>query len=418
MSAARRSCCVNRRGFQVHVCELPILRHGWSCPELRRLARRPQGLGRASLPSLRPRRAAAGIAVPTAARSTLARHGAGTERVAELIAEAASPLPVFRLDSDSAAPARAHLDILRRFQALGRRRAGGHADGGQGPRLPGRRAERRPGRRRHAAVPRLPVGGADLCARRPAGRAQRTAGRAAAGSWSRRWLPRRPRSAMRRCTTRRDSSPPSSSAAALWHIRPSPTSSGSSSVRAESAGAQAAAETAHGRLAEVLPADVQMLGPAPRFRLRGKHRRQLLLKAPEREGVVIRGPERRRRAGRRPEPARNLAERRRRPAIAARPRASRLENDERASGNRHHPRRRAGRAGGTERRASTGARRGGSAAPRGGAAAHPQVRRPGPQVAGLRDPLSSAPSSNARRSAWWRSCTTPSAWGWRPRSSA
>jgi len=29
-----------------------------------------------------------------------------------------------------------------------------------------------------------------------------------------------------------------------------------------------------------------MLGPAPRFRLRGKHRRQLLLKAPEREGVV------------------------------------------------------------------------------------------------------------------------------------
>jgi primosomal protein N' (replication factor Y) len=54
----------------------------------------------------------------------------------------------------------------------------------------------------------------------------------------------------------------------------------------ESARAQDAAETAHGRLAEVLPSDVQMLGPAPRFRLRGKHRRQLLLKAPEREGVV------------------------------------------------------------------------------------------------------------------------------------
>jgi primosomal protein N' (replication factor Y) (superfamily II helicase) len=29
-----------------------------------------------------------------------------------------------------------------------------------------------------------------------------------------------------------------------------------------------------------------MLGPAPRFRLRGKHRRQLLLKAPERDGAV------------------------------------------------------------------------------------------------------------------------------------
>jgi primosomal protein N' (replication factor Y) len=55
---------------------------------------------------------------------------------------------------------------------------------------------------------------------------------------------------------------------------------------AESAGAQDAGEIAHGRLAEVLPPDVQMLGPAPRFRLRGKHRRQLLLKAPEREAVV------------------------------------------------------------------------------------------------------------------------------------
>ena len=54
----------------------------------------------------------------------------------------------------------------------------------------------------------------------------------------------------------------------------------------ESARAQVPAETAHGRLPPVLPSDVQMLGPAPRFRLRGKHRRQLLLKAPEREGVV------------------------------------------------------------------------------------------------------------------------------------
>ena len=59
---------------------------------------------------------AAGIC-PDCGSVTLARHGAGTERVAELIGEAASPLPVFRLDSDSAAPAGAHLDILRRFEA-------------------------------------------------------------------------------------------------------------------------------------------------------------------------------------------------------------------------------------------------------------------------------------------------------------
>src|SRR5581483_6085537 len=55
-------------------------------------------------------------ACPDCGSVTLARHGAGTERVAELIAEAVAPLPVFRLDSDSAAGAGAHLDILRRFE--------------------------------------------------------------------------------------------------------------------------------------------------------------------------------------------------------------------------------------------------------------------------------------------------------------
>jgi primosomal protein N' (replication factor Y) (superfamily II helicase) len=50
--------------------------------------------------------------------------------------------------------------------------------------------------------------------------------------------------------------------------------------------AEAAADLAHRRLRESLPDDIDLLGPAPRFRVRGRHRRQLLLKAPEREPAV------------------------------------------------------------------------------------------------------------------------------------
>src|SRR4051794_34389215 len=54
---------------------------------------------------------------PECGSVTLARHGSGTERVASVLDDLVAPLPVFRLDSDSATAAGAHLDILRRFEA-------------------------------------------------------------------------------------------------------------------------------------------------------------------------------------------------------------------------------------------------------------------------------------------------------------
>ena len=50
--------------------------------------------------------------------------------------------------------------------------------------------------------------------------------------------------------------------------------------------AERAAGAIHSLLRDALPAGTELLGPAPRFRLRGRHRRQLLLKAEDRGATV------------------------------------------------------------------------------------------------------------------------------------
>jgi primosomal protein N' (replication factor Y) (superfamily II helicase) len=54
----------------------------------------------------------------------------------------------------------------------------------------------------------------------------------------------------------------------------------------EATAAARAAATVAARLSPALPDGTRLLGPAPRFRLRGRHRRQLLIKAPERAPAV------------------------------------------------------------------------------------------------------------------------------------
>ncbi len=55
---------------------------------------------------------------------------------------------------------------------------------------------------------------------------------------------------------------------------------------AEAGRAQAVSERVRRALEGGLPAGTELLGPAPRFRLRGRHRRQLLLKAEQRAEAV------------------------------------------------------------------------------------------------------------------------------------
>ena len=58
---------------------------------------------------------------PDCGSLSVARHGAGTERLEAELEELLAPLPVFRLDADAAGGRGAILDLLRRFER--RRRA-------------------------------------------------------------------------------------------------------------------------------------------------------------------------------------------------------------------------------------------------------------------------------------------------------
>ena len=104
---------VNRRGFAPYVC-CRSCGHHWSCPNCdvslvahrssRRLCCHHCGHSEAPPSSC-----------PECGSVTLARAGAGTERVEDLLSERLDPLPVFRLDADSASRRGAHADILGRF---------------------------------------------------------------------------------------------------------------------------------------------------------------------------------------------------------------------------------------------------------------------------------------------------------------
>ena len=274
---------LNRRGWSPFVSCRSCGRW-WGCPECDVSLVVHKGSGR-----LRCHHCGHSEALPESCPDcgsvTLARHGAGTERVAELIGEAVAPLPVFRLDSDSAAPAGAHLDILRRFESsdagvlVGTQMVGkGHdfpdvllsvvLDADATLRFPDFRSEERT----FALVAQLagrsgrgPLGGRVLVQTlAPEAPAIRHAAMHDTAGFLATELERR----------RALGYPPFSHLVRLEFSA------------AEAGRAQETAELARSRLEGALPSDVQMLGPAPRFRLRGKHRRQLLLKAPERDGAV------------------------------------------------------------------------------------------------------------------------------------
>jgi primosomal protein N' (replication factor Y) len=273
---------VNRRGWSPHL-SCRACGHVWECPDcdVSLVLHRHSGLHCHHCGHTEPE--------PAACRQcgsvTLARAGSGSERVEALLAEAAAPLPVFRLDSDSAARAGSHLEILEAFQAaeagvlVGTQMvAKGHdfpdvvlgvvLDADATLRFPDFRAEERT----FALV-------AQLAGR--SGRGER-GGRVLVQTLS-------PDADSIRCAADHDAA--RFIAGELERRRELDYPPFSHLVRIELTGAdirglERAASGLRAALDDELPPGAQALGPAPRFRLRGRERRQLLIKATDRHPVV------------------------------------------------------------------------------------------------------------------------------------
>jgi primosomal protein N' (replication factor Y) len=222
---------------------------------------------------------------PDCGSVTLARHGAGTERVETLLAGAVAPLPVFRLDSDSAAGAGSHVEILRRFDAADAGVLVGTQMVAKGHDFPD--------------VVLSVVLDADATLRFPDFRAEertfalvaQLAGRSGRG-------PRGGRVLVQTIAPEAPAIAHASShdavgflAGELERRRALRYPPYSHLVRVEvtspdAARAEAASEAIRDALAPGLPDGSELLGPAPRFRLRARHRRQLLVKSSDRGAGV------------------------------------------------------------------------------------------------------------------------------------
>ena len=274
---------VNRRGFSPHLSCRSCGR-AWECPHcdvslvLHRSAER---LACHHCGHTEP----APAVCPDCGSVSVARHGAGSERVETELAELLAPLPVLRLDSDAATRRGGHLELLRRFQELDsgvlvgtQMVAKGHdfsdvtlsvvLDADATLRFPDFRAEERT----FALVSQL-------------------AGRSGRGDAGGRVLVQTlaPEAPSIAAAARHDAA--GFIAGELERRRELAYPPFSHLVRIELTSeaegeARAAAELLAARLEPSLEPDASLLGPAPRFRLRGRHRRQLLVKSPRRAPAV------------------------------------------------------------------------------------------------------------------------------------
>ncbi len=223
---------------------------------------------------------------PDCGSVSVARHGTGTERLEAELESALSPLPVFRLDADVASGRGAIIDLLRRFEQadsgvlVGTQMvAKGHdfpdvtlgvvLDADSTLRFPDFRAEERTfalvaqlaGRSgRGSREGRVIVQALDPAARALQFAAKHDSEGFVAGELSRRELLGYPPFAQL--------------------VRVVCSSQASTSPRSTGAPPEASAAAAlRTRVSEEAP-DVRLLGPAPLFRLKGRDRAQLLVKAP------------------------------------------------------------------------------------------------------------------------------------------
>jgi primosomal protein N' (replication factor Y) (superfamily II helicase) len=272
---------INRRGWSTHLACRSCGR-AWECPEcdVSLILHKDGSLRCHHCGHAEPKPESC----PECSSVTIARVGAGTQKVEAELTELLAPLEIFRLDSDSAGGGR-HADVLSRFERAStgvlvgtQMVAKGHdfpdvtlsvvldADGAL--RLPDFRSEERT----FALITQLAgrsgrgeAGGRVLVQALATGAPSiRYAARHDAAGFLAEELERR--RALRY--------PPFSQ---LIEVAVSSE---------EEARAQSAAERMRELIAERLGADQELLGPAPLFRVRGRHRRRLFLKSGKRREAV------------------------------------------------------------------------------------------------------------------------------------
>jgi primosomal protein N' (replication factor Y) (superfamily II helicase) len=272
---------VNRRGWSTHLtCR--SCGHAWECPDcdVSLVLHRDGGLRCHHCGHAEPKPESC----PECSSVTIARVGSGTQRVEAELMELLAPLEIFRLDSDSAA-SRGHAEVLGRFERaesgvlVGTQMvAKGHdfpdvtlsvildADGAL--RLPDFRSEERT----FALITQLAgrsgrgeAGGRVLVQALATGAPSiRHAAQHDSAGFLAQELERR--RALRY--------PPFSHLVEI-------ALGGTDEARVERS-----AEIVRDLVAERISADDELLGPAPLFRLRGRHRRRLLIKSERRHETV------------------------------------------------------------------------------------------------------------------------------------
>ncbi|HVQ58073.1 MAG TPA: primosomal protein N' [Solirubrobacterales bacterium] len=280
---AKAIVMINRRGFAPWLtCR--SCGHHWSCPncDVSLIVHRHSGrLVCHHCAHAEPMPRACGDCAST----TLSQAGAGTERIEELLAERLAPMPVFRLDSDTASARGAHASILARFGEAPSAVLVGTQMVAKGHDFP--------------EVTLSAILDADATLRFPDFRAEertfamvaQLAGRSGRGEAGGEVIVQTlaPGSASISHAANHDSAGfLAGELARREALRYPPFSylvrvnfASEAEARMEGVAAELAAE-----LRRTLPEDSELLGPAPMFRVRNRHRRRILIKSADREGGV------------------------------------------------------------------------------------------------------------------------------------
>jgi primosomal protein N' (replication factor Y) len=282
-AGAKAIVMINRRGFAPwFTCR--SCGHHWNCPncDVSLIVHRHSGrlvCHHCAHAEAQPR------ACPRCASTTLSRAGAGTELIESLLRERLAPMPVFRLDSDTAAERGAHARILARFGEAPSAVLVGTQMVAKGHDFP--------------EVTLAAILDADATLRFPDFRAEertfamvaQLAGRSGRGKAGGKVIVQTlaPNAASIEHACRHDST--GFLAGELERRRLLNYPPYSHLVRIgfaceQEALVETAATTVAGELRQKLPRSTDLLGPAPMFRVRNRHRRRILLKAGDRAGTV------------------------------------------------------------------------------------------------------------------------------------